>query len=399
MLLPPHTISARVDLTNSAASQSCSDCRTFFDIVWGCLTTIFACTWVAVHPNLPSPRQSWFRLFRRRLGMMLMALIAPEIMVFFAARQFFFAREFSKKLDVSLTHGFFFAMGGFAARGSQHPIATLTQLEEPIRGPQYIADIKATDVAQIMDRSKGDALSKGVALVQSSWFITQCIARALNQLPLTELEVATLAFAVVNIFTWALWWNKPLDVQCPIYIGPVEPQATDSKISKTRTAWSVDGIIGYILQAVYGPGDWQYDPTRSNAVPAMWSPLARLPTASFEFKHAFRLEAAVAMIFGAVHCAAWDTRFSSPAEKWMWRLCALIITVLPALMGFVQIILDEVSKSQVPRSTLLNGVFGASLMTYIVSRLVLIILPFTTLRGLPQAAFLQISWTADIPHF
>jgi hypothetical protein len=98
MLLPPHFLSARIDMADGTAAQSCSDsnCRTFFDILWGCLTTIFACTWVSVHPNLPIPRQSWFRLFRRRLRMMLIAVIAPEIMVFFAARQFFFARGFSK---------------------------------------------------------------------------------------------------------------------------------------------------------------------------------------------------------------------------------------------------------------------------------------------------------------
>ncbi|KAF8135356.1 hypothetical protein K438DRAFT_2123002 [Mycena galopus ATCC 62051] len=392
MLLPPHILSTRIDVADGAASQSCDDssnCRAFFGIVWGCLTTIFACTWVSVHPNLPIPRQNWFRLFHRRLGMMLIAVIAPEIMVFFAARQFFFAREFSKKFGVSLTHGFFFAMGGFVARGSQHPIATLKQLEEPLRGPQYITDIQATEVAHIMDRSKGDALSKGVALLQSSWFITQCIARASHQLPLTKLEVATLAFAVVNIFTWVLWWNKPLDVQCPISIGPVEARVTNSKISKT--AWSVGGIIRSIAGAVYGSDE--YDPTASNAVPVMWCP----PVS--QANHAFRLEATVAIIFGLIHCAAWNTRFPSTAEKWLWWLCALIITILPALMGVIQILVEEVTMSPVPRSPLLNGLFGGSLMTYIISRLVLIVLPFTTLRGLPQAAFLQISWTTDIPHF
>ncbi|KAJ7050301.1 hypothetical protein C8F01DRAFT_1264184 [Mycena amicta] len=359
MLLPPHTIS---DLTNSAASQSCSDCRTFFDIVWGCLTTIFACTWVAVYPNLPSSRQSWFRLFRRRLGMMLMALIAPEITGVLRREAVFLRARIFKEIGCFLDTWILLRYGRLCCSRKPAPDCYSDAARRTDSRP--IADTKATDVAQIMDRSKGDALSKGVALVQSSWFITQCIARALNQLPLTELEVVTLAFSVVNIFTWALWWNKPLDVQCPIYIGPVEPQTINSKISKTRTAWSVD---------------------------VMWSPPATGSVPTTNLKHAFRLEAAVAMIFGAVHYAASDTRFSSPAEKWLWRLCALIIAILPALMGFVQIIVDEVAKSQVPRSTLLNGVFSASLGTYIVSRLVLIILPFTTLRGLPQAAFLQIS--------
>ncbi|KAJ6582391.1 hypothetical protein B0H19DRAFT_927867, partial [Mycena capillaripes] len=61
-----------------------------------------------------------------------------------------------------------------------------------------------------MDKSKGDALSKGLALSQGFWFTTQCLARMHQHLALTELEVATVAFAIVSIFIWLRWWNKPL---------------------------------------------------------------------------------------------------------------------------------------------------------------------------------------------
>ncbi|KAJ7016916.1 hypothetical protein C8F04DRAFT_980441, partial [Mycena alexandri] len=88
----------------------------------------------------------------------------------------------------------------------------------------YVANIRSIKATIIMDRSKGDALSKGVALIQTPglWFIVQCLARVSQQLPIIELEFATLAFAVVNIFIWLLWWHKLLDVQCPIPIGPAE---------------------------------------------------------------------------------------------------------------------------------------------------------------------------------
>jgi hypothetical protein len=90
-----HTLNDR----SAPDSQSCDDidnCRKLFDIVWGCLATIFASTWVSVHPNVPAPNQSQLALFWRRLKMMLIAVIAPEIMVGFAARQFFAARSLSK---------------------------------------------------------------------------------------------------------------------------------------------------------------------------------------------------------------------------------------------------------------------------------------------------------------
>jgi hypothetical protein len=89
----PHT------LNDHSSTDSCDDinnCRKLFDIVWGCLATIFACTWVSVHPNVPAPNQSRLARFWRRLKMMLITVIAPEIMVGFAARQFFATRLFSK---------------------------------------------------------------------------------------------------------------------------------------------------------------------------------------------------------------------------------------------------------------------------------------------------------------
>ncbi|KAJ7897659.1 hypothetical protein B0H14DRAFT_344244 [Mycena olivaceomarginata] len=89
----PHLIGART------ATDSCDDiynCRKLFDIVWGCLATIFTCTWVSVHPNVPPPGQSQLAIFGRRLKMILIAIIAPEIMVGLAVRQFFAVRELSK---------------------------------------------------------------------------------------------------------------------------------------------------------------------------------------------------------------------------------------------------------------------------------------------------------------
>ncbi|KAJ6533560.1 hypothetical protein B0H19DRAFT_1324296, partial [Mycena capillaripes] len=202
-------------LDSRATAESCDDinsCRKLFDIIWGCLATIFAATWVSVHPNVPPPNQSWLALLGRRLRMMLVAIIAPELMVGFAARQFFTARWYSKSEYMSKTHGFFISMGGFVSRTGRHPITTPKQLRAIAI---YLTDIRAVDVEDIKDKSKGDALSKGVALFQGLWFITQCIARVHQNLPITELEVATLAFSVVNVLIWGLWWNKPLDVQQP----------------------------------------------------------------------------------------------------------------------------------------------------------------------------------------
>lgn len=93
----PITIMYRASFRSRA--DSCDDienCRQLSDIIWGCLTTIFAATWVSVHPNVPAPGQGWLKPTLRRLGMMLVAIIAPELVVFFAARQWAVAKEFSE---------------------------------------------------------------------------------------------------------------------------------------------------------------------------------------------------------------------------------------------------------------------------------------------------------------
>jgi hypothetical protein len=70
----------------------------------------------------------------------------------------------------------------------------------------------------IKDRSKGDAISKTFIILQTTWFIVQCIARWSQRLPVTELEVVTLGFALLNGITYGLWWNKPQNVGRPVLL-------------------------------------------------------------------------------------------------------------------------------------------------------------------------------------
>ena len=43
-------------------SSTCRDidgCRTLLNIISSCLSTIFICVWIAVHPDVRSPEDSW----------------------------------------------------------------------------------------------------------------------------------------------------------------------------------------------------------------------------------------------------------------------------------------------------------------------------------------------------
>ena len=73
-------------------------------------------------------------------------------------------------------------------------------------------------VEEIEDRSKSDGFSKMIALGQTLWFVAQCIARKSQHLNLTLVELLTLSLAVLNGLMYFLWWNKPLDVRCPVRV-------------------------------------------------------------------------------------------------------------------------------------------------------------------------------------
>ena len=151
-------------------------------------------------------------------------LIAPEMVIFWAARQHQGAKNLAKqhqKRGWTMTHAFFVSMGGFTLHGEQGiPLRILEPSELESLSEAGRIEWPSITEAEIQDRSKGDHFSKGIVLIQTSWFITQCIVRSAYRLEVTELEVTTLAFAVLTGVMYYLWWNKPLDVRCsvPVYL-------------------------------------------------------------------------------------------------------------------------------------------------------------------------------------
>jgi len=106
--------------------------------------------------------------------------------------------------------------------------------------------------AQINDRSKGDGLSKLLAILQSSWFIAQCIARGVQGLALTELELVTLAMASLNAITFVFWWNKPLSVQEPVHVYVAVPVEEAEKNNRDKDPGEID-VVYYTAREVVAP--------------------------------------------------------------------------------------------------------------------------------------------------
>ena len=108
---------------------------------------------------------------------------------------------------------FFAVMGRFKLSDSNGPVHTLKP--EGLQSFAWDSEINFSCITkrEIRDRSKGDILLKGLVVIQTSWFILQCIACKIKCLPIMELELVTFAFTALNFIMYALWWNKPLDIQ------------------------------------------------------------------------------------------------------------------------------------------------------------------------------------------
>ena len=174
---------------------------------------------------------------------MVFAIIAPEIMVLWAARQYQAAKylaERHKERGWTMAHGFFLIMGGFTLHdnGTALRILEYSELETLFEAGQITWP--SITAKEIQDRSKGDYLSKGIVVMHLGWFMTQFIARFAypHQLAITELEILTVAFTILTTATYFLWWHKPLDVHCsvPVYLLENENIVSEGILSGSPVA-------------------------------------------------------------------------------------------------------------------------------------------------------------------
>jgi hypothetical protein len=85
-----------VDANVKPSCNEINQCRTTWNIVWSCLSTIALCTWVSVHPNIPNPDEEWLAMIFRRIKLMMLAIIAPEAVILWAIRQWRIATKLVK---------------------------------------------------------------------------------------------------------------------------------------------------------------------------------------------------------------------------------------------------------------------------------------------------------------
>ncbi|KAI1325449.1 hypothetical protein F5Y16DRAFT_264878 [Xylariaceae sp. FL0255] len=218
-------------------------------LVISCLSTLILCVWSALHLNVPVQNETKFRSLWLNVRWIIAGIYAPELVVFTAWRQWSSARILQQVVSKALRdpsnplsqkgntpewtmiHSFFACAGGFALeldnlRDATHDqpqdeATALPRLTVTARGIALMSRcgyLPHVDRNSIEDKSKANDMAKGVVLIQAFWMLVQVVGRLAFRLPVTLLEVNTVAHVLCAFAMYLFWWHKPLLPNHPIII-------------------------------------------------------------------------------------------------------------------------------------------------------------------------------------
>jgi hypothetical protein len=285
----------------------------------------------------------------------------------------------------------FVTPSGYSSREKEIPVCPL-QIDDI---PPAILEILSPTETELKDRGKSDGLTKLIVLVQTLWFIIQCIARGRQHLPLTELEVVTLAYTMLNFFIYALWWNKPQNVGCPIRVYKTST-AEHRRGGKEVMEWETSGtmrLFDRIVTYFTGIQDDYVDYSQNSPLPMFWSgqPDGERGTLAVVGM------SLLATGFGGLHFIAWHSEFPSLAELTLWRVACMLLTVIPPTL-FIVVAVGATLVDQGLETSALFPIIPLFIPLYIAGRAATLLIAFTTLRSLPDEALIDVDWTVLIPH-
>lgn len=143
----------------------------------------------------------------------------------------------------------------------------------------------------------------------------------------------------------------------------------------------------------------------------------------WDTKTATSVAAVVAVLFGGVHCLAWDFQFLTPQERTLWRVWSIIITAMPCALC-VRHVLSNIARRfvrwripQLPQSRperwaqkflvmrILNPLHWISMTislgfmpVYVIGRVGLLVQAVIALRALQPLERAEIKWVNLLPH-
>lgn len=412
--------------------------RGTFDIIWSSLVTIFLCTWTSLHLNVPAIHESYFKRHARKFRWQVQAIMAPEFVVAFATGQ---KVEAQRSVDMwkqagypgwTMRHGFYANMGGFILqpRDSKPFPVNAKQLKYLVtRGYMPFPTITSKEV---WDKSKQDGFQKALTLLQTGWFVLQCLGRAIQHLPMSTLELTTFGFVFCTFASYYQWSHKPLDVESPTILEIAKstreilieagnlPEA-NKPYSNTPLDFIDDQSPSWLTEI---------QPHLHFRMGPRQRPLPRFTNDRFPVigasSHAFLLFMVI-LAYCCLHFIAWNWSFPTHVERILWRsgciaiVCTTFIflacetyqdghrlgrwerwyvQLFPKMSGGLQR-MDTMEKRRreqefIPLWEVI--VMSPVTLVYTLARTYIVVEVFVGLRSLPSGAFDSVQWSSFIPH-
>ncbi|KAF5536636.1 hypothetical protein FMEXI_10236 [Fusarium mexicanum] len=287
--------------------------------------------------------------------------------------------------------------------------------------------------------------------MQCTWLVVQSIARTAQGHAISQLELATLAFIPCALAMYSLWWQKPFGIERRHMLlrfpegmstlpgdftfsidDLLETEPGKELLNMRRNDSGSDMFADLIFMQQdesHKSGDGKStedfiakrrDTTEgtSAVLTETTSRVAEETRNAKTLKSLFRkvllpfLPSIVlyftAVVFSAIHLAAWNWEFPSHMvrELWRWFALAALLTSLfiVAMLGFSMLLdLGPLKRSLEWLDDIIATVMAvlacAVLFFYTAARLVILGLTLYSLSSMPERAYGKVSWMAWIPHF
>jgi hypothetical protein len=367
--------------------------RSTLKLVWSCLVTIGLCTWTVQHPNVvPFTKQRIPALVRKRLFWMTLTLFCPEYVTYIAIDQWQNARKYEQiqKLghpDFTIKHGFYVAMGGLIVRtyddatvGAGEKDDSSTKRGVPQDHGIYMDDLiilvrekilepPRISLHSLEERSKTDNFARFITIGHVIIFIISTIGRLASGLPISLLEVGTLAFVFCAACIEFFWWNKPLDLRTSTIIE------LNAEKSQEFRAKSEDLPLCPSEQTLGELADYGL----------FWRRMIESPHSSRRAVHI----AWIGCIFNCIHIVAWNVSFPTLTEGWIWRIASIV--------ACIAIICDWLIFFMKSHRLAMTLAFAVLSPVYLAARMYLLVEACIGLRSVPKSMYDRPAWQNEMP--
>jgi hypothetical protein len=259
----------------------------------------------------------------------------------------------------------------------------------------------------IDDRTKADVFAKTFTVCQTLWFIVQCIARLIQGLSITSLEVTTIAFVVCTIGTYALWWSKPKGVFVPVVIRK-ELTLADIVGTEKALTWQYSPLDAYdnlrpsLLADVFSVLPWYIHIDKSRQTQKRRLRNDRLPPEDRDMLLNIILFC-ISLSYASVYLAGWNLSYPSALEQLLWHISISLVTAMVLAYFILDIGMAAwyavVRKKDAPAVGATRvGICILIAICYIIARAYLLVEAFVSLRSVPASSYETVHWAKFIPH-